>query len=267
MPFTQFQLIALETPTLVATNPEEMAAKDYLADFKDIDLKNFSADARKRINWIIGALSEALIHKDVEADKDTLKIFIAPEFFFRDQNEFSKDRKERFYDFETANAIESLFEVVFSDEALNQWLIVPGTMVRGDKDSNLITPNRVYAIMGGVKGEAAILTKHDKLNASDADAVPDASQKNFLPKLMKAKSVTRKNLIQYQLNSLKGSRTNIFTVGGHRIGIDICLDHKYGILRQTCEKYYAQNNVVTGVDLQLLGGMRDGRQLLGRRDS
>ena len=46
--------------------------------------------------------------------KRVLKIFVAPEFFFRDGKPFSKDRKdERFYDFKIANTVESLFQYIF----------------------------------------------------------------------------------------------------------------------------------------------------------
>jgi hypothetical protein len=276
MAYTKFQFIALETPTDKATDPSGMADTDYVALAVDaaakannsINMNGFPDDAKNRLNWLREAVKEAAT-KELGGE-ETLKIFAAPEFFFRPQKTTSVTHKlydpnedkvtevkkvERFYKFADAQRVYRLFQYLFSDDSLKDWLIIPGTMVSQEQNSE-VTTNRAYAVRGGVAGENAILAKHDKFNTSDVDKIPEASELKLLGPLKKNQDKRYGLQAEWAVNnpfSALGNPSNTFKLDQYWFGIDICLDHGYRILRLTTDKWRGgQDHSARGVDLQLL---------------
>lgn len=274
MPYTKFQLIALETPTLFATNPLPAADAAHLDKIENLVLDDLDQDARDRLEWLLDALWQAMEHKEVYAKDGTiLKIFIAPEFFFRPQEivrtveEEREDIKtgivtklkieERFYKFKVAERIEGLFKEIFCQATYKDWLIVPGTLVRGDAVNNKVTPNQLIAILGGQEQDQVIQIKHNKVNTSSIDGIADESKKKIIPMLKKGGKSGKvggstKDVLVGQLHNVQAGISNTFMVESNQIGVEICLDHAYGVLRHTCRLGYDTRQAKDGVDLQLL---------------
>ena len=89
MPYTHFQYIAYQIPTVAEDNTRATiyglpSAPVQNAPNLDGPIANLNADARNRVDRLIGAmrLAEARIQQLGDNDH-TLKIFLAPEFYFR----------------------------------------------------------------------------------------------------------------------------------------------------------------------------------------
>jgi len=254
MAYTKFQFIALETPTIDPVTPDKMWSKDK--DYVDNCIKDLSendkkavpklgADAKSRLNWIRGAVDEALSSEHVKNDDvETLKLFVAPEFFFRpdltaNQLEAQKNKApgvpNRAYSFADTQAIEFFLERLFRSDKLKDWLIIPGTVLGYMEAGNKArTPNRAYVIKGGppAKDKTAILSRHAKINTPDTDGIP----KLKIWPVMPANAPKQKTaLAEYQASTLGESASNIIAVDGFQIGIDLCMDHGSGILYRTCK--------------------------------
>jgi hypothetical protein len=240
MSYTKFQFITLETPTGAPVTPVNMSTTDYVATVAKAtgyDLSKLGDDAKNRLNWIRQAVDEALNSKGI-GDKDTLKIFAAPEFFFRPETsdeEIKLKLPNRAYSYDARRKIHQFFEHLFRDDNLKDWLIIPGTVLGHEtSDPQSTTPNRAYVIRGGMPalGQTPILSIHAKFNTPETDEIPKKRLWTGLP--ANAKWSTTGEQYKLQVSTLKQALTNIITVDGVRIGIDLCMDHGCQILFRTC---------------------------------
>jgi len=155
---------------------------------------------------------------------------------------------ERFYPLDEAESIVKLFGVLFSQETLKDWIIIPGTILGSFENNSPITKNQAYVIKGGEKDpKKAILTKHTKLNTPGGDGVPERSR--FTIKPPKGDLTPQK---EYEINWMAKVRTNIIDLGGFTLGIDLCMDHGARVLYRTCKRWAGKDDKALGVHLQLL---------------
>jgi len=274
MSYIQFQFIALETPTLDPVKPVDMSKTDYVqtvAKEAGIDVSGLCEDAKNRLNWIREAVDEALQYGKLGGN-NTLKIFAAPEFFFRPElpieqevnlnasvekklNQEAKVVADRSYQGKDAKLIHDLFEHLFRDKSLKDWLIIPGTVLghMNPNDAASKTPNRAYVIQGGPPedGQKAIRTRYNKFNTADGDKIPLKLIWEVTPNKQPLKK--RTDLYDYQVTTIKEAESNIINVGSYRIGIEICMDHTYQLLYRTCVlRGKRAQKPAEGVHLQIL---------------
>jgi hypothetical protein len=235
-----------------------------LYGLKDENAK-ISADAKVRIQRLIGVMLKAANYLSATDNSKTLKVFVAPEFYFRPPTSgvaYSMDEYRRI-----KNVLRS---TVDNYRALINWLIVPGTIMwvmdKGDakKSKRAIDPKSTKVIYFNTSlyikrysnpfksAQSKVIEKYE---ASSIDGLPtDKSAPKEYPKYQSPAKV----------------RKHLFTLNGVKYGLEICLEHGYGAPNpknkdpgfsvRILKNYIAGNpdsDYADGVDLHLLtaGGM------------
>jgi hypothetical protein len=261
MAYTHFRYIAYEVPTIAKTT----TGIRYGLECGSIDgppvlrggsqLFFASDDAKARIKRLIGLMTEALGHVATMGDDDsTLKIFIAPEFYFRPNND------ELAYNYPEYKAIKKILrDTILEDSRFDHWLVIPGTIIwiwenkyrSADKrpivgDDTKVYMNTTLPIKKGLAKRVI-----EKAEASGHDGIPSGGEKQN----------STKALNTYYKSAEKIAK-HYFEVGGLNIGLEICLEHGLQILKKSLG--------VPGpayIDLQLLtaGGIDMGRNAIVAR--
>lgn len=157
MAYSKFQFIAYDVPTLLLCPPGNFDASRPVPGAEGI--KNPDAKARAQRMRDVAAQA-ANLHGGVLGGADTLKIFVAPEFYFR------QDR----YSYRDISIVTNLFSALmsaFQEARFNDWLIVPGTVFwtqdapdpahdNAAPTSNTTFFNTVMVIRGGAPANAAL---------------------------------------------------------------------------------------------------------------
>ena len=232
MAYTHFRYIGLAVPTISFFNqnkigtmpPGNVATSNLLRGNVD----GLSEDARSRLERLVQAVRQARNQVALMADdNNTLKIFIAPEFFFRPEN------KELAYSKEEYLAIKDVLLKTFTgsnQHNYDNWLIICGTIVwkKSIKNVKKKRVDTVYAntciyIRGNWNNGKVVHGAIEKSRASPIDGLPTGRHGgNFAvsddTKL--ASSEAFKGLIDREY-----WKKHSFRARGIDIGLEICLEH------------------------------------------
>ena len=222
MPYTaktykRAQFLAYACPTLAITAPG--SAKAVLPPVRKLT----DPDERARVQRMFDVASFVKSQAPWRREADVLKVFIAPEFYFRPQN------AEKAYTFNRAiNIIECLHQL-FGDSTWADWLILPGTVfsaLPGDakQGSYPVVNNKgqhfslekaylntCVVVKGG--GPGAPFHYVHKRHISHIDGAPQIEAAGINP------------LFRPTLEAWTELKQRLFKVDNLTIGIDICKDH------------------------------------------
>lgn len=291
--YNKFQLIAYQVPTdrffkkdnnQVAKSENRLPAGNRcqiastrLNDMEQDLTAGLSADARSRLMRMIAVAEKAAASLNIDTARNTLKIFMAPEFYFRPE---LKGTTSWSYTLAEKELIEKALGKVFSAKEYESWLFVFGTIVWNRTTSSLVngapelaavkddpklaelgdTPflwNAAIVMEGGAD-KAFTLVKRHYSDADDIDAqyrVESAAvARSALDGLAhKSKSKMRDYLLKLKKESPSDP---IFPVGDNlTLSLEICLEHEHRVVPTAFEKLKGK---YPRIDLQLVTacGMR-----------
>ncbi|MEM0996634.1 MAG: hypothetical protein AAGN35_06130 [Bacteroidota bacterium] len=263
MPYTHFRYIAYQLPTIGGSpNPRrpgdppadvpyqfratppgnlpvtQAALMAFLSRFPELD-----NDSQIRVGRFVKVLERAAVRLEhIGGDNDqTLKIFTAPEFYFRPPNaEFA-------YTYAQYRGIKAALRT-YVDEHRDQfrhWLIFCGTIMwqgvfapgwwdaitgaakrRGNPHTEGFFNSCVY-IYGGDPRPRQGSRVVEKANASNIDGLPGITDGAAPPPGVDRNAAGRLYHQRYQ--SPAKQQKHIFNIGGVNIGLDICLEHGAGL--------------------------------------
>jgi hypothetical protein len=242
MPYNQFQYIAYQIPTVTSSTEGVTIYGLPAGEVRnppplDGPTANLDADARSRVERLIGAMKEAenriqaFRDRDRDRDRDNddniLKIFVAPEFYFR------PDVRLVSYSSVQYRAIKDVLRATIARDArFRHWLVVPGTIMwesnedtgkRRNPERSEIYFNTAIYVYGG-EGRSRVI---EKVVASGIDGIPTGRHSGHpeAPGDPTKKSTDEVFNIKYQ--SAPKVEKHLFTVENVRFGLDICLDHGF----------------------------------------
>lgn len=208
--YTHIQLIAYETPTLRSTlpgNPPPAPSRVPVPNLPD-------ADSRARLSRFAGVLNYAANRLRFAGgdNASTLKVFIAPEFYFRPVNTFNA------YTLNQMQNISAALRGMFADPAFADWLIVAGSIfssLPADAKNNAST-SRAYlntaCLIKGGHTEAPFFFVHKRL-VSGIDGAPPNEAALLNP------------LFKPLLSDWDERKQNVFNLDNRVFGVEVCLDH------------------------------------------
>ncbi|MBN1208743.1 MAG: hypothetical protein JXB05_28030 [Myxococcaceae bacterium] len=284
--YNKFQLIAYHVPTdrpfktkddqlpqenrLPAGKPCPIES-DRLKDLEQELANELSADALSRLKRMIAVVEKASASPLIDPTANTLKIFMAPEFYFRPE---AKGNASWSYTQAEKGLIEQALKKVFSDEKkYASWLLVLGTIVWNQKASDFLkqlpqldnAQDPALAKIGDapllwnaalvMEGGTNTLASLNKKLYSGADDIEPEFQPNAMAKdKTKLDQLEKKNAMKVRdyLQTFKNERQleSIFPVGDNlTVSLEICADHASGMANlayKKLKKKYPQ------VDLQLV---------------
>jgi hypothetical protein len=273
--YTKFMMIGYEIPT---AKPDP--GTEYALDFEKGITKyrgqtytktNYlhipemsNTDAKIRLQRLAGVVNLAKSSIPGVNQANVLKIFMAPEFFFRPKDEitqqynfiFENELKSRMislraYTEETRDEICNALATMFSHKDFADWVFIPGSIVYGHKveskdpldkkdPDKLFLRNQAMVVIGG-KAEDAVVTTVDKVNISKADGVYDPGWRQDCT-------------LGEAIGGLTERKKALFMIHGIKFGLEICMDHDEETLKKTCQELVPtlQGGLPEPVDLHLL---------------
>ncbi|MEM9686876.1 MAG: hypothetical protein AAF934_08135, partial [Bacteroidota bacterium] len=224
---------------------------------------NDNIDAKNRVIRFLNVLYKATKDGNIDSRITTLKVFTAPEFYFRPEGPIAADNGYHAYTYEVYKAIKDVLRKTITSMNLRHWLIVPGTimwyMPSGSTSNNKTVNKNTYfnstiVVWQGTYSDNSHKSKLEKSVASHIDGVPfhNWDRGGNAPKVLN-KYINDSHLDKH-----------MFTIDGVRTGLEICLEHaegvsygrrKYGVIQYLVRG--RQNNRRDLLHLQLLvsGGM------------
>lgn len=214
---------------------------------------SLSADAKVRVQRLIGAMHRARDRILVGDNSQTLKVFIAPEFYFRPNN------TEVSYTMTEFRAIRKVLrDTIAAQEGFKDWLVIPGTIMwrqtSKDKDIGTLTKltgkakvyfNTSLFIKRSATSSTVSSGMIEKCLESTIDGLPTGPGKTSAPT----------KYTDYSLSDLDSTklRRHILKNSGLTIGIEICVEHhaQLQLLRQLQDKQFQTSNAES-IDLHLL---------------
>lgn len=272
MPYTHFQYIAYQIPTVARTAAEQkiygippsnpITAPPALAPPLQGNVAGLGDDAQRRIERLIGAMLVAA--NKLQSSKDnnqTLKIFMVPEFYFRPANE------EVSYTYAQYQAIKNVLrETIKGDDRFKHWLVIPGTIMWkwGKEQSSPNRPNpsstddaavdvyfnsAIYISRADETLTSTIDDEHtkviEKVEASTTDGIPTEPNKKATNEVFYNEEECWP---KYQSPAKR--EKHIFTTGGITFGLEICLEHDWQI--RVVKNVVVENRPNKNIKLHLL---------------
>lgn len=210
-------------------------------------LANMDQDitARLKIMKDAATLARNMTQK-LDTSPKTLKVFVAPEFFFRG--------KTGAYSMQGYDKVLAGLKEIAKDSKFANWLFVFGTTIA---ESELTSPNKeVYNIAvvqpGGTDSGTKVVMKEAKspkdflVNPADANALDDRNVSHAAP--FKASGTG----MEKQGRDFDG--LGIFEYGGICFGLEICVDHHDKRLRKSavaCGEARVQVQIVPSAGINL----------------
>lgn len=245
MPYTKAQFVAYQVNTFPAAGIFGSFSQRYLG------ISNSEADIRFRCHLMRNAIKTAAASPHVVVSKSTLKIFMAPEFYFRG--------KEGAYPIEQVSTIMENLRTYVRSPRFGDWLFVFGTALgylddgtskevfnvamvqRGgtdntDASSCLIVYKELIShidfIREGVKSGSWGKSKYrvgliGKSSGSSGLLRPTRGSTDLNSKYVNKAGEGREK----SRSGLGGQ--GIFTMNGITFGLEVCLDHLTGRLRKS----------------------------------
>ncbi len=242
-PYTRVRYIGYEVPTVtkVGPNRDDKAIYRIPADKYDItnppelsgQVSKLSSDSKNRILRFIKVLQlarERVVNHGAlsygGADhNNTLKVFMAPEFYFR------PDKEEKSYSLDEYRAISDvLTKTITANNDFNDWVIICGTIMY-KRSMNLWADNKGGKVEIAYYNTCLCIYKQaedkyskeevEKVMASAIDGIPTGRHgagpvddvKKSAPEMFK------------KFTTLEYQKKHIFTFKGVRCGLEICLEH------------------------------------------
>ena len=222
-------------------------------------------DVRKRFEVMKEAVETAR-NLEKDDDKETLKVFIAPEFFWRGPNgayDAASILKNDEYHLDEFNAISEIceeLENLVKDKKYEHWLFVFGTIIAASRndltvDDNFLFFNFAPILQGGPKGKRMLAPKEyvssiDFLRPPSANQSPSSTKANVTSSSSSSTAVpwafdvtdsdlSGKHHYDFDLweelseyleieRGYELVRRNFFAVENVRFTLEICLDHAAG---------------------------------------
>ena len=257
--YNKIQLIAYHTPTLLGS-PTTKPAAIVPPPKQIIALSN--NDEKYRAMRMYQVLLWSATDQAVDTNPNTLKIFMAPEFYFKTPGAASKGGKRAAgafgaYSFNTMiNILECLHTIFTSPikgagkDLLKHWLIIPGTIVSdlpGDgKSYSSKGADNVYLNTAAViKGEKGGLFHYiHKYFISGIDGPPiDKSISKTQPYKNVLEKLEQKGHDEFD--------SYFFKIDNVSFALDICLDHAQGVSLYTA-KEKVDIHLVTSCGMELI---------------
>jgi hypothetical protein len=217
--YTHFQFIAYEVPTEDVDAPGaevNVAVGNALAP-QDM------ADARTRLKRLLGVVRKAHTRVETAGTNDrTLKIFMAPEFYFRPNSGPSNS-----YSQQVMLELMVQLRAVLSHADFKHWLFVPGSIFWSMKQKwNGVERdtffNTALLLKGGVPADSVRnppFTFIHKRLVSNADGAPQFQAAMLHADLAKI------------LGGWDDIKANVFECDYLTFGLEVCLDHYFGVLK------------------------------------
>ncbi|WP_370962212.1 hypothetical protein [Amycolatopsis sp. cg9] len=229
MPYTRFRFIAYEVPTatrrldvpgptLAGLPPGKLC--DPVPDIA-VPKAPESTDWFIRLRRLAAVVNIAHANVGSADDADTLKVFVAPEFYLRP----ATPQTDHTYPEEQFPPLWDVLERMFRTARLKHWLIVPGSVLWHSKmlgENQPIYYNSVLYVRGGVGGGEA--GRIEKKLASSMDGVPTRYAVGNVSEPLMKKAYTEAAFLRERLFEIDGNAT---------FGLEICLDHRLKVLKQT----------------------------------
>lgn len=268
MPYTDFRLIAYEVPTVVGTGPADVVSGwDPGAECPAVARApvpdDVVGDARIRLKRLAAVADRALTQVQGWPDAPTtLKVLVAPEFYFRPPGTANADDPYQYATYSVADRARILqaLNAMFADPAFANWLLVCGTILwntkapptRQDAGATLYY-NTATVVRGGVANSLAIVEKN---LPSHVDGLPKLDGERYAAPGDDA-LLARSYYARWYARQLR-----VIDVGGRTIGLEICLDHAssapHRVLRRVVEDWsFWESTPDPLIDLHVLvaGGM------------
>ncbi|NBH12437.1 hypothetical protein [Amycolatopsis sp. SID8362] len=228
MPYTRFRYIAYEVPTAThrlgqAVKPLAGLPPGKLSDpVADITVPKTaeSTDWFIRLRRLAAVVNIALANLGND-DADTLKVFVAPEFYLRPADPATSHT----YPAEQFPQIWDALERMFRTARLKHWLIVPGSVLWHSEMMGENAPiyyNSVLYLRGGTGGGEA--GRVEKKLASAMDGVPAQAAVGSSSDPLVKKAYSEAAFVRERLFEIDANAT---------FGLEICLDHRLNVLKQT----------------------------------
>lgn len=256
MPYTHFRYIAYEVPT--ATRPIAGgnvvsgydAGQAYQAIGRLPVPNNTPNDASKRLKRFAGVVNYAANRLRTLGDNaNTLKIFMAPEFYFRPPASLGAGYVHDTSPGGDAMAIIRALDAMFVHNDFQHWLFVPGTIIwntRHDPVRPALYRNTLIHARGGRQNAAYFIEKNlpSRIDGLPLTGIPgrDVSYKLFH-------------------ESWDNRKQRVFLLDGIPMGLEVCLDHldspSCRVLKHVLDEWLGKEGNTQNVSLHLLsaGGM------------
>lgn len=255
MPYTHFRYIAYEVPTATSMPNGPVvsgfdAGQECPAIARIPVAGTTPADARKRLKRLAAVVDTAVtrVQTGFGDNANTLKIFIAPEFYFRPPNALGPGYVHDTYPQEDTYKIWGQLESMFTAVDFKDWLIVPGTVMWNlhDPSAGRTFLNTAMYIIGN---QAKSVYFIEKKLPSNIDGIPQPYAPGNDPYL---KPIYEK--WDYR-------KPHVFSIGGVPCGLEVCLDHANSpncrVLKTVLSDWYKNEGGDQEISLHLLtaGGM------------
>jgi hypothetical protein len=252
MPYTHFQYIAYQVPTALYDNTINEVVSGFPPGLECDRIERVRVlatpgDARTRLRRLAAVVDMAASKvQDCGTNSSTLKVFLAPEFYFRPPvpNEYYKHNT---YPREDALAIFTAIDSMFAHKDFTDWLIVGGTVLWNNGSlSDLPANPRVYMntavyVQGGKDNGLKFV---EKRLASTIDGVPVAMTPAY----------TNDPNVRSIHSDWDVRKQHIFSVGNVGFGLEVCLDHLVCTVKNIRSEYYFSKHAVN-LHVLSAGGM------------
>jgi len=258
--YNKIQLIAYHTPTLLGSSTKKPAS--IVPPPKPIKALS-NNDEKYRVFRMYQVLLWAATDPAVDTSQNTLKIFMAPEFYFKTPAASSEGGRRGAgafgaYSFNTMINMLECLRTIFTTpiagakaDLLKHWLIIPGTIVSdlpgGGKSYSSVATDNVYmntaVIIKGKKG--GLFHYVHKYFISGIDGPPTG------------KTISKAKPYKNALAKLKKKGHGMFdsyrfSVDNLSFALDICLDHAEGIAKGVSPEQRVDVHLVTSCGMELI---------------
>ncbi|WP_160712976.1 hypothetical protein [Chitinophaga solisilvae] len=263
MAYTHFRYIGYQVPTvgygqngflpIAPGDTPDLPANDPVIN--EILNRVSNQDARCRLARLYMVLLQAYQAIQSSDNSNVLKVFLAPEFYFRPYA-LPNTSDWPAYSYTEYQSLKFSFSLLMEDTRFNDWLIIPGSIMwqstgtigdRPDTQENVFFNTAICKLF-----ESNYIT-NEKVVASHIDGLPTKVYRGFPGN---NNGVAPSDIwTTYSTQSKK--RKHIFNFNGINCGMEICLEHALGVLKK---QYSVLNKLVYStppISLQLLvaGGM------------
>jgi hypothetical protein len=233
MPYTHFRYIAYEVPTATqdtaivpaADAPVEsgFAAGNACAAVARLPVPaNIPNDANVRLHRLAAVIDRAAARLNAMGgdNNNTLKIFVAPEFYFRPPSSNGATYFSDTYPQADMFQIWGAFDLMFQHADFQHWLFVPGTVLWNNSDDEMFAGapkyfNSLMHIRGG--GRLRPAQRIEKKLPADNDGIINPFATPGLDPDLKPFYEAWRELKQ-----------RVISVDGTELGLEVCLDHSSG---------------------------------------
>eukprot|EP00667_Euglena_gracilis_P005967 EG_transcript_6008 len=208
----------------IHTTPD--ATRHFGAFRAYVGLHNIDQDIRARVNVLERALDAIYNSSKWDRSPTTLKVFMAPEFFFR-----GPDGAYRVQPLlEGSLRLGQLLEALFQQKRWEHWLFVPGTVVAAEQVGRRRDKKMLYFNVAPIyKGASTKKYLHFKETIATIDFLEmnATEEEDVIPKPAGRTYSDLPDWMDRHLNKagFEYVENNVFTMSGLRIGIEICADH------------------------------------------